>query len=175
MTDSESKTNGLFHIYNSEQNTLLRLDQKAYTLISFMGMLMAFFIVHYKGIPHNVMMNVVMLLYFVSSLIALSSLLMVIVPRIKYSSSKYNSHSTDNPLFFAGILSHKNAIAYSQHIESLTDDPKEFRRVVADSIYSMAVINSHKKKFFHIGIFFFTATLYFEIMIIVLKFLGVFE
>lgn len=172
---TEDKINSLFHIYNSEQNTLLRLDQKAYTLISFMGVLMAFFIVHYKGIPHNTVMNAVIFLYFASSLIALSSLLMVIVPRIKQKNTEPNNRVLENPLFFAGIISYKNSLSYSQHIEALIDDPKEFRKVVADSIYGMAAINNRKKKFFHIGIFFFTATLYFEVLIILLKFLGVFE
>ena len=169
---NDPKTQNLFHIYNSEQNTLFRLDQKAYTLISFMGVLMAFFIVHYKSIPHTLLMDSVTFMYFTSALITLSALLLVIVPRVKNANAPQNGDFKENPLFFAGIIQHKTSEDYSQHVEALIDDQKEFRKVVADSIYSMAMINQRKRRFFHIGIIFFTATLYIEILIILIKFLG---
>lgn len=169
---NDAKTQSLFHIYNSEQNTLLRLDQKAYTLISFIGVLMAFFIVHHKNIPENTFVNLFTFSYFVATIISVTSLLLVIVPRILSQNVTHHGQPSSNPMYFAGIISHGSPDSYHDHIENLIEDSKEFRRIVSDSIFNMALINQHKKRYFQIGVVFFTLTLYLEILIILCKYLS---
>ena len=80
---SEKKIDILFEILSSEHQILQRTDQKAFTLLSILGVFSVFFIVHYTKIPPNIYNMILIGLYFFAVLIAIFFLLMVISPRIK--------------------------------------------------------------------------------------------
>jgi hypothetical protein len=62
----DKKINVLFQILTSEQQTLQRVDQKAFTMLSLLGVFAVFFIIHYTKIPASLITFILILLYFIS-------------------------------------------------------------------------------------------------------------
>ena len=54
----------IFHILQSEQLILQRTDQKAFTLMSILGVFMVFFIVHFPKIQMNTFIFFMMMISF---------------------------------------------------------------------------------------------------------------
>ena len=73
----------IFQILQSEQNILQRTDQKAFTLMSILGVFMVFFIVHFLKIEINWFNVAMVIIYFVAAFIAIFNLMLVIVPRMR--------------------------------------------------------------------------------------------
>ncbi|MFC1746990.1 hypothetical protein ACFLZR_01520, partial [Candidatus Neomarinimicrobiota bacterium] len=79
---SEKKIQLLFQILHSEQSILSRTDQKAYTMLSILGVFMAFFIVYYRLLVPNMFFIAMMVVYFSTAFLTIFSLIRTIMPRI---------------------------------------------------------------------------------------------
>jgi len=73
----------LFRVLDSEQQIITRTDQKAFTMLSLMGVFMVFFLVHFTKIQINWFNFSMLILYLGAALLALIQLIMVIHPRIR--------------------------------------------------------------------------------------------
>jgi len=73
----------IFHILQSEQLILQRTDQKAFTLMSILGVFMVFFIVHFPKIEITYLSGIMVFVYFITAASGLINLMLVIVPRIR--------------------------------------------------------------------------------------------
>jgi hypothetical protein len=74
----DKKIDVLFQILSSEQQTLQRVDQKAFTMLSLLGVFAVFFIIHYTKIPPSLITFVLIFFYFISVLITIFFLVSVI-------------------------------------------------------------------------------------------------
>jgi len=81
--------NALLQVLSGEQQVIQRTDQKAFTLLSILGVFMVFFIVHFPKIQMNVFIFLMMMIYFTSAMGTIYYLVRVIIPRI----SKHRTHS----------------------------------------------------------------------------------
>jgi len=60
----------LFRILDSEQQIIVRTDQKAFTMLSLMGVFMVFFLVHFTKIQINWFNFVMLILYLIAAILA---------------------------------------------------------------------------------------------------------
>ena len=82
--------NALLQVLSGEQQVIQRTDQKAFTLLSILGVFMVFFIVHFPKIQINMFIFLMMMIYFTSAMGTIYYLVRVIIPRIRKHKIKTN-------------------------------------------------------------------------------------
>ena len=75
--------NALLQVLSGEQQVIQRTDQKAFTLLSILGVFMVFFIVHFPKIQMSALIFFLMMIYFTAALGTIYYLVRVIVPRVR--------------------------------------------------------------------------------------------
>jgi hypothetical protein len=170
MTD-EKKISILFEILSSEQNILQRTDQKAFTMLSLLGVFAVFFIIHYARIPPTILSSVLIFIYFVSIITAIYFFVRVVSPRIKETENVSAEKKTILPTFFGGIVKYKSAEDYAKELGIILDDKEATYRVFSNSVYSIGRINSYKHKYLKYGIKAFVVAIGAEFIIIIMLYL----
>ena len=143
--DYERELSTLFQILGNENQILMRTDQKAFTLLSILGVFMVFFIVHFLKVQMTWFIFLFVMVYFVAALISIINLILVIVPRVHTEKSKEQDEES-NPLFFAGISQYKSASGYARHLRSIAQDREQTTNLFAKQVYSLGMINTYKYK-----------------------------
>ena len=152
--ESNKEFNALLQVLAGEQQVIQRTDQKAFTLLSILGVFMVFFIVHFPKIQMNFFIFLMMMVYFTSAMGTIYYLVRVIVPRIRKRKkqelngdleltfidkmtswiSNYKIHNdyediekdeVINPTFFAGISRFKSSSEYAVYLKSIAEKAKE--------------------------------------------------
>jgi predicted neutral ceramidase superfamily lipid hydrolase len=171
MTD-EKKINILLEILSSEQQTLQRADQKAFTMLSLLGVFAVFFIVHYTKIPPTIFSSILISIYFVSIIISVFFLVSVVSPRIKETENISAEKKTILPTFFGGIVKYKSAEDYAKELGVILDDNEATYQIFSRSVYSVSRINSYKHKYLKYGIRAFVVAIGVEFSIIIMLYLN---
>ena len=141
--DYERELSTLFQILGNENQILMRTDQKAFTLLSILGVFMVFFIVHFLKVQMTWFIFLFVMVYFVAALISIINLILVIVPRVR---TEKTQEEESNPLFFAGISQYKSASGYAKHLRSIAQDREQTTNMFAKQVYSLGMINTYKYK-----------------------------
>ena len=141
--DYERELSTLFQILGNENQILMRTDQKAFTLLSILGVFMVFFIVHFLKVQMTWFIFLFVMVYFVAALISIINLILVIVPRVR---TEKTQEEESNPLFFAGISQYKSAGGYARHLRSIAQDREQTTNLFAKQVYSLGMINTYKYK-----------------------------
>ena len=141
--DYERELSTLFQILGNENQILMRTDQKAFTLLSILGVFMVFFIVHFLKVQMTWFIFLFVMVYFVAALISIINLILVIVPRVR---TEKTQEEESNPLFFAGISQYKSASGYAKHLRSIAQDREQTTNLFAKQVYSLGMINTYKYK-----------------------------
>lgn len=167
----------LFNILSSEQQILQRTDQKAFTLLSILGVFAIFFMGHYTEIPPTVFNFIFVFFYFFSVLSSIFNLLLVIVPRVLDVAGwkKKESASRRIPTYFGGIVKFKDPKEYGDHLQELLSNTDSTYNVFVGSIYSISTINSYKNRFLKRGIIFFIIAVTSEIVIIIALYYSIYK
>jgi hypothetical protein len=164
MAEKELKI--LHQILANEQQLLQRTDQKAYTLLSIIGVFMVFFIVHFTKVPGYLSVVTMTFFYLLSALISITYLMMVIVPRIKNAHVETGEEKTANPTFFAGIINYESVEKFTDAVRKLSDNDEQLFKMFASSLYTIAHINAHKSKYLRKAIISFVITITIELSLI---------
>jgi len=170
MTE-EKKINILFEILSSEQTILQRADQKAFTMLSLLGVFAVFFIIHYTRIPPTIFSSILIFIYFVSIIISIFFLVSVVSPRIKETENISAEKKTILPTFFGGIIKYRSAEDYAKELGIILDDNEATYQVFSKSVYSIGRINSYKHKYLKYGIRAFVVAIGVEFAIIIMLYL----
>ena len=141
--DYERELSTLFQILGNENQILMRTDQKAFTLLSILGVFMVFFIVHFLKVQMTWFIFLFVMVYFVAALISIINLILVIVPRVRTEKAQ---EEESNPLFFAGISQYKSASGYARHLRTIAQDREQTTSLFAKQVYSLGMINTYKYK-----------------------------
>ena len=80
--ENNKEFSALLQVLAGEQQVIQRTDQKAFTLLSILGVFMVFFIVHFPKVQMNFFIFLMMMIYFTSAMGTIYYLVRVIVPRI---------------------------------------------------------------------------------------------
>ena len=142
--DYERELSTLFQILGNENQIIMRTDQKAFTLLSILGVFMVFFIVHFLKVQMTWFIFLFVMVYFVAALISIINLILVIVPRVR--TEKAQEEEESNPLFFAGISQYKSASGYARHLRTIAQDREQTTNLFAKQVYSLGMINTYKYK-----------------------------
>ena len=146
---NSNRLSSVLRILDAENRLLERADQKAISLLSTLGVFMVFFIVYYRLIPINAITVVLISIYFVASLMAILSFIMVVRPRIRQSEEETedtNKSPMAEPAFFAGICKFPNLSAYRQSLENMIKDEPAIIDIYTRQIFSLARLNAVKYK-----------------------------
>ena len=106
--ESGKQFNALLQVLSGEQQAIQRTDQKAFTLLSILGVFMVFFYCALSKIQMNFLIFLMMVIYFTSAMGTIYYLVQVIVPRVRKHKTKIEDKEVGkdeviNPTFFAGI------------------------------------------------------------------------
>ena len=155
----------LFHVLSSEQQILQRTDQKAFTILSILGVFMVFFIIHFIKVQLDWFKFVMVIIYFMSALMTIIQLVLVIVPRVR--KDKFNTKKRpENPTFFAGIAKFSTPESYAAHLQKISGDPDKVYQLFATQVFSLGKINQYKNIALKRSILFFVSAITSELIII---------
>ena len=161
----------IFFIIQSEQLILQRTDQKAFTLMSLLGVFMVFFIVDFPKViaadNFNYLSGLMVFLYFISATLGLINLMMVIVPRVR-NDLGHEDLPEVNATFFGGITQFGNVLDYAKYLADTTDDNENPFKMFAAQLYALGHINSYKNLHMRRAIIFFGVAILSELIIIML-------
>jgi len=121
----DKKAQLLFHILQSEQSILSRTDQKAYTMLSILGVFMVFFMVYYRFLVANLFLIIMLGVYFITAFMAIYYLLRTIMPQLVDSSAAtVTAPEMDryDPTFFGGIQRFKGGEEYAKFMSGIAQD-----------------------------------------------------
>lgn len=163
MIDRDFST--LFHVLSSEQQIIQRTDQKAFTMLSILGVFMVFFIVHFLKIQLDWFKFIMVIIYFISALLAILSLVLVIVPRVRQDNPDADE-SFINPTFFGGISKFSSPEEYSHHLREIAEDEEKVYAMFATQVFSLGKINNYKNRALKRSILFFAVAIVSELLII---------
>tara|TARA_Y100000590_G_scaffold187640_1_gene213896 strand:+ start:2504 stop:3130 length:627 start_codon:yes stop_codon:yes gene_type:complete len=159
----------LLRILDGEQQIIQRTDQKAFTMLSILGVFMVFFIVHFTKMQMDTFIFLLILIYFPSAMGALYFLMRVIVPRVKNNSS-LSSRSSDNkiinPTFFGGISQFETPEEYGEYLKKISKDEDQLYQMFAGQVFTLGSINTRKNQNVRKAMFFMVAALTSELLII---------
>lgn len=193
--ESEKEFNALLQVLSGEQQVIQRTDQKAFTLLSILGVFMVFFIVHFPKIQMNLFIFLMMMVYFTSAMGTIYYLVRVIVPRIskqknlhtdeRLSSGLFNKiiqwiskHKIQNdyidiekdevinPTFFAGISRFSNSNEYAVYLKSIAKNEDSLYEMFASQVFALGNINQVKNENVRLALYFFISALLSELLII---------
>lgn len=90
----------VFHVLSNEQLIIQRTDQKAFTMLSILGVFMVFFIVHFLKIRINWFNVIMVAVYFIAAFVAIINLVLVIAPRVRGERNQTDSDLPPTPHFW---------------------------------------------------------------------------
>ncbi len=162
----------LFHILESERSILSRTDQKAFTLLSILGVFMAFFIVYYRHLVFNNFIVVLIPIYFLAAFLTIFNLFRTIMPRFsrKETQDDDEDHERD-PTFFGGIRKFRTSADYHVYMESIGADEERAARLISRQIHALAIINWNKNLHLRRGMYFFITAIGAELLMILSLFI----
>ncbi len=162
----------LFHILESERSILSRTDQKAFTLLSVLGVFMVFFIVYYRFLVFNNFIVVLIPIYFLAAFLTIFNMFRTIMPRFsrKETQDADEDHERD-PTFFGGIRKFRTSADYYTYMESIGADEERAVRLISRQIHSLAIINWNKNIHLRRGMYFFITAIGTELLMILSLFI----
>jgi hypothetical protein len=155
----------LFRVLDSEQQIITRTDQKAFTMLSLMGVFMVFFLVHFTKIQIDWFNFVMLMLYLVSAILALIQLILVINPRITKAEDREDLPEI-NATYFKGIVTFKSAAEYGKYLKKIMENDTRAYTMFANQVYSVAHINDYKNGHMQLAIKFFAVAIISELLIV---------
>ena len=137
----------VLRVLDTENRLLERADQKAISLLAALGVFMVFFIVYYRLIPINLFTVILLVIYFIFSLMAIVSFILTVRPRIRLVDEE--TGDTDKavesePAFFAGICKFPTLSAYRQALQDMVKDEASTIDIYTRQIFGLARVNAAK-------------------------------
>lgn len=160
-----SNFEALFHVLNSEQQILMRTDQKAFTLMSILGVFMVFFIIHFLKIQINWLTVTLVMIYFITALVSIINLVLVIVPRIREDRPREENPEI-NATFFGGISKFQSSAEYADYLASVADDDEKMYNMFSNQVFALGKINKYKNDSLKRAIMYFAVAIVSELLII---------
>ncbi len=161
----------LMSVLESEKSILSRTDQKAYTMLSILGVFMVFFIVYFRLLAVNVFIMVMLGVYFTAAFLAIYNLIKTMMPRVH---RQFLDHeAADNlidPTFFGGIKEFSSSDEYYDYMLSVMQDEDLSNRMISRQIHSVALINWAKNLHLRRGMYFFITAIAVELLMILSTF-----
>jgi hypothetical protein len=164
----------LFHILQSEQAVLARTDQKAYTLLSVLGVFMTFFIVYFRLLIMNAFIVAILPIYFGAAFLTIWQLVHTILPRFhRDPKSDDEGEIRLDPTFFGGIREFSTSKEYFDHLRGMDLDNDEERvlQLLSRQVHALAIINWSKNTRLRRGVYGFVVAIGVELVMVLSTFI----
>ncbi len=165
----ERQFTALLKILDGEQQIIQRTDQKAFTMLSLLGVFMVFFIVHFTKMQMDTLIFLLIVVYFPAAMGALYFLVRVIVPRVRNVAQDAASSDQErliNPTFFGGISRFNSPDEYGEYLKKISEDDDQLYKMFAGQVFGLGRINARKNENVRKAMFFLAAALTSELLII---------
>ena len=168
---SNKELDALLQILAGEQTIIQLSDQKAFTLLSFLGAFMVFFIVHFTKMQLDMVIFSLIMIYFPAAMGTIYFLVRVLIPRVR-GAKEINDNPEEeqtediNPTFFAGISQFETPDAYAKYLRTIATDDKKLYKMFSAQVFSLGLINQRKNNSLRKSMVFFVTALTSELMII---------
>lgn len=162
----------LFHIVQSEQSILARTDQKAYTLLSVLGVFMVFFIAYYRMMVVNMFIITVLTVYFAAGFLAIYRLVRTIQPRI-HPRAAFSGDDPDrlDPTFFGGIREFGSGDEYFDYMMEIESNEERIMKMLSRQVHALAQLNWAKNVQLRKGVQFFVIAIGTELLMVLSTFM----
>jgi hypothetical protein len=133
-----------------DQNHLSeRADGKAISLLSTLGIFTVFFVSQIGKLQNmSIFMDVAVVIYFISVVLAIIQIIMAISPRIRTVKHTLKANPNDKPIhqptFFGGICKFPDPEEYKKCLDDVIKNEEEITDIYINQIYQVAQINSTK-------------------------------
>ena len=159
------------HILTSEKEILSRTDQKAYSLLSLLGLFLIFFIVYYRFLITNNAILILLPVYFIASFLSIWNIISTINPRIHKLPYQHPGKQDVEPTFFGGIKDFGSPEQYHNYLRELTEDEDKTLHLFSQQIHVFAQLNWVKNANLKRGINFFVISVAIELLMILSTFI----
>jgi len=138
----------ILKILDDQNHLSERADTKAISMLSMLGIFTVFFVAQLTNMTMNHFLIAVVVIYFVSVVMAIIEIILAINPRTR-SANKPNTTQSDNmptaqPTFFEGICKFENAEEYKKGLNSVINSDEKMTDIYISQIYQVAQINKTK-------------------------------
>jgi hypothetical protein len=132
-----------------DQNRLTeRADTKAISLLSTLGIFTVFFVSQLGNMKITGFLAAVVVIYFISIVLAVIQIIMAINPRIRGVKRAHTSGVKDKPVpqptFFEGICKFPDSNEYKKCLDAVINSEEGITDIYIKQIYQIAQINSTK-------------------------------
>ena len=132
-----------------DQNHLAeRADTKAISLLSTLGIFTVFFVSQLGNLNITGFLAAVVVVYFISIVLAIIEIIMAINPRIRSVKRAQASSQIDKPVpqptFFEGICKFPNPNEYKKCLDTVLNSDEGITDIYINQIYQVAQINNTK-------------------------------
>jgi hypothetical protein len=158
-----------------DQNRLTdRADTKAISLLSTLGIFSVIFIAQLDKInivPFTILLLVV---YFISVILAVLHIVMAISPRIRTGKNRSKNPSDKaakpQPTFFGGICQYPDVDAYKKTLDDLVSGDEAINDTYIRQVYEVAKINNVKYKYVGRAVWFVVIAIFAQVAFIAFAF-----
>jgi len=138
----------ILKILDDQNHLSERADSKAISMLSMLGIFTVFFVTQLSNIAMNNFFIVVVVIYFISVVLAILQIILAINPRThsvkKERTSNSNDTKTSQPTFFEGICKFKNADEYKKCLDGVMNNDETMTDIYISQVYQVAQINNVK-------------------------------
>ena len=138
----------ILKILDDQNHLSERADTKAISMLSMLGIFTVFFVAQLTNMIMNNFLIAVVVIYFVSVVVAILEIILAINPRTR-STKKANTPKSDTmptaqPTFFEGICKYESAEEYKKGLNGVINSDEKMTDIYISQIYQVAQINKTK-------------------------------
>jgi hypothetical protein len=146
---SVERYSAVMKILDDQNHLSERADSKAISLLSMLGIFTVFFVSQIGNMQKmDAFMDVVVVVYFISVLLAIIQIIMAISPRIRTIKKTLKANPDAKPIpqptFFAGICKFPDPEEYKKYLDDVIKNDEEITDIYVNQIYQVAQINATK-------------------------------
>jgi hypothetical protein len=138
----------ILKILDDQNHLSERADTKAISMLSMLGIFTVFFVAQLTNMTMNRFLIVVVVIYFVSVVVAILEIILAINPRTRFAKKtnapKSDTMPTAQPTFFEGICKYENAEEYKKGLNRVINSDEKMTDIYISQIYQVAQINKTK-------------------------------
>ena len=167
---SVDRHSAIIKILDDQNHLLERADSKAISLLSMLGIFTVFFVTQLSNMKFNEFLTVVVIIYFISLLLAIIQIIMAISPRVRSITKTLSWRSKDKtipqPTFFEGISKFPNSDEFKKCLDEMMATGEGITDIYIKQIYQLAQINRTKYAYVTRAVWFVVISLASQLAII---------
>ncbi len=171
---SLDKRTAVLRVLDDQNRLGEKADTKSISLLSALGFFTAFFIAYYKNIHPDPISITLVVIYFVTAILAILNIIMAVNPRIRLIGMGGNKDKADpsRAAFFAEICKFSTLPEYRECLKEMLKDEDTVIEVYTRQIYEVSQITAAKYKHTSRAVYFVISALSSEFVLIAYLFIS---